>query len=934
MLGLRHWYCVEAVLIRGVIYVIENRSQISEAIPALKPIITLIEPNPVRQRFVEKQSERISKRSTSNTEKTNMEDSKQDNKNTKVEEIPKEKKADLFEDVCGKSEVTTPRMLSLDMLLDGADKLTSHGEQTAVTFTRRSMFLSAGRSLSGDQGVEAERLNERLNALGQEVVLSCNGGNGNVLNAIEKVKTLHTKLIREAESSLPAPMLANCSSEDQNEENEKKKVEEMRDLNERLKKAYNGMLSSAAGEVETMLGSAPCPFAHVDSGHPALGDANPQNAFQSFLLLDQKNNVEGVRKYFQCYGTLFNIIMMNIGQTQLVENAKEESTNFNLLDVATDWKAFAPNGLQFKITERFVEKLHFGDQFVKFLDDTTTPLSEEAEEALVQQELLAKVEFVFGDSSIFKKQVETSTAGLQEYYRSSVGLRRSKLRQDLAQFGVSIAQENLGSPEILKRSLFHSIPMLIPHLERLSGEVREALSSKADHNLRYAESLVKEAKLKLYLRSDAISVPSKLTAQPIIDAIGKQGILDFFEIGIGLKRALEAFVQSDGGSNPSTINAHLESRFDWHLHGETSFFLQDFEGARECLKKALKSTTDHRKLADSNELLGKSWVHSLKFSSASRWYEEAVKHRRQVLGKDPKIRLELAQSLSLHAQCWIEINTAEAKSRLKDAVKIYEDLKGTFPQECLKGLADIKDSEGWMFYKEGHYEASLASYQESRDHYDNFYKSVVNHDTIKVRNGMALCYKNLKDFKGALETYEEVLKMKRALIGRQTADVNVASYLRFMGDCNKELGKYEEAEAKYKESISVRKCALGSDGEKRCSVATTMCKLSDLYIRTREWVKAARTAMEAFNLAKGAFVFRNGPILMNDSAKLMVKSANGVMETSDTDEADGLEMESVLGILKEAKIELGKEEGFVEVSTQLEKAENSLQQRFAEPMQQ
>uniref|UniRef100_F6WX81 Uncharacterized protein n=3 Tax=Ciona intestinalis TaxID=7719 RepID=F6WX81_CIOIN len=239
-----------------------------------------------------------------------------------------------------------------------------------------------------------------------------------------------------------------------------------------------------------------------------------------------------------------------------------------------------------------------------------------------------------------------------------------------------------------------------------------------------------------------------------------------------------------------------------------------------------------------------------------------------------------------------------------------------------------------MFYKEGHYEASLASYQESRDHYDGFYKSAINHDTIKVRNGMALCYKNLKNFKDALETYEEVLKMKRALIGRQTADVNIASYLRFMGDCNKELGKYEEAEAKYKESISVRKCALGSDGEKRCSVATTMCKLSDLYIRTREWVQAARTAMKAFNLAKGAFVFRNGPILMGDSAKLMVKSANRVMETSDTDEADGLEMEAVLEILKETKIELEKEEGFAEVLTQLKEAENSLQQRFAEPMQQ
>nr|XP_026691668.1 uncharacterized protein LOC100178354 isoform X2 [Ciona intestinalis] len=873
-----------------------------------------------------------------------MEDSKQDSKKTKVEEIPKEKKADLFEDVCGKSEETAPQNLSLDMLLDGADKLTSHGEQNVVTFMQRSMFLSAGRSLSGNQGVEAERMNERLNALGQEVVLSCNGADGNVLNAIEKVKTLHIKLVREAEGSLPAPMLGKYSSEDQNEENEKKKVEEMRELNERLNKAYYGMLSCAAGEVETMLGSAPCPFAHVDTGHPALGDANPQNAFNSFLLLDQKNNVEGVRKYFQCYGTLFNVIMMNIGQTQLVENAKEESTNFNLLDVATDWKAFAPNGLQFKITERFVEKLHFGDQFVKFLDDTTTSLSEETEEALVQQELLARVKFVFGDTSNFKKKIETTTSGLQKYYKSNVGLRRSKLQQDLAQFGVSIAQENLGSPEILKRSLFHSIPMLIPHLKMLSGDVGEALTSSAEilgefssksvHNLRYAESLVKEAKLKLYLRSDAISVLSKLTAQPIIDAIGKQGILDFFQIGIGLKRALEAFVQGDGESNPSAINAYLESRFDWHLHGEISFFLQDFEGARECLKRALKSTTDNRKLAASNELLGKSWVHSLKFSSASRWYEEAVKHRRQVLGKDPTIRLELAQSLSLHAQCLIEINTAEAKSRLNDAVKIYEDLKGTLPQECLKGLADIKDSEGWMFYKEGHYEASLASYQESRDHYDGFYKSAINHDTIKVRNGMALCYKNLKNFKDALETYEEVLKMKRALIGRQTADVNIASYLRFMGDCNKELGKYEEAEAKYKESISVRKCALGSDGEKRCSVATTMCKLSDLYIRTREWVQAARTAMKAFNLAKGAFVFRNGPILMGDSAKLMVKSANRVMETSDTDEADGLEMEAVLEILKETKIELEKEEGFAEVLTQLKEAENSLQQRFAEPMQQ
>jgi signal transduction histidine kinase len=121
-------------------------------------------------------------------------------------------------------------------------------------------------------------------------------------------------------------------------------------------------------------------------------------------------------------------------------------------------------------------------------------------------------------------------------------------------------------------------------------------------------------------------------------------------------------------------------------------------------------------------------------------------------------------------------------------------------------------------------------------------------DSLGMANSMAnigLIYKKQGQYDEALKMYDLALRTFKTL----NSDVGMAAVLNNIGAIYRIREKYDSAQVYYEASLEVeRRIGKQAGNDNPPNVATALINLADIYVEKKEYVKARKTAEEAFKL--------------------------------------------------------------------------------------
>ena len=174
------------------------------------------------------------------------------------------------------------------------------------------------------QPTEAEQIRNDLHSLCSDIV-RCAGGVQTVCNLVDYAKTLKEEvekwrqLLKEEVNRIPHIQDETCEPDLKDLEEKKIKVTEI--CQNEITEKYKSFMRQVSHFAFEVLGKRPSSFALVGMGSMARKEITPYSDFENIILLKDEvqfeRDYEDVLEFFRWYAVIFQVIIINMGETIL-----------------------------------------------------------------------------------------------------------------------------------------------------------------------------------------------------------------------------------------------------------------------------------------------------------------------------------------------------------------------------------------------------------------------------------------------------------------------------------------------------------------------------------------------------------------------------------------------------------------------------------------
>ena len=625
---------------------------------------------------------------------------------------------------------------------------------------------------------------------------------------------------------------------------EQEKIFKLQYLQDNLAKQYTQIMAGIAEYCESVMGPAPCKFAVAGMGSLARKEITPYSDFEHIILLEnaekQNNDYEQCLKYFRWFSVIFQIIVINLGETiipsvainslndQSVEKGNWFYDAFTMRGVSFD--GMMPHASKFPLGRRqLTEQKPWMTELIKPVNDMLQYLS--GEESLKNgyhlNDILTKTCFVYKNKQVFNEFQQKMFRYLEIKGQKQSGEEfvKKQLIEDLQKFAARPTLAKLKPKQSfnIKQVFYRSVTLFIMSLGRiyninslscydiLIGLVeKQQIKKYAQHKLMYAVALACEIRLKWYSmnKSQRDDVPS---ITEIVKIIGEFSTASYFQITYSLQSEVSKRLQLKKAhfySNPYFLNLNIGYCLGNHRLQETSAKLTKASSSDERLYSfddCLRLLTDEFKIHDSlTESEGRS-KNGMEHVQAMRYMK---------LGND----FYGIKSYDDAIECYKK--STEVFSKLLNSFNEKNE-DNNKSQDLIKQLAKNNRSIGQSFlymYKPHdafeHLQIALKMFEQSSLDINNDIEVAATLYDL----GHCLWQKSL--YTNAKHCLDESLQIRERISEDVDRDRGIANTLQEIGGCLTSMNKLEEAKGYFERSLEILKIFSGVDTDYSVAVVT------------------------------------------------------------------------------------------------------------------
>ena len=367
---------------------------------------------------------------------------------------------------------------------------------------------------------------------------------------------------------------------------EQSKIQDIESLQTQITETYKSTMAKVSDTCISILGQVPCQYALVGMGSMARKEITPYSDFEHMILLQKGVELRGqeerkkIMEYFRWYAVIFQIIVINLGETILPSVAIPSLNDYITEDGDWFFDAFSKRGISFDGFMPHACKSPLGRQQVTKSKPWKTELIKPVDVMLryLNQEenlkngyhladMMTSTCYVAGSKNLYKmferRVKKTLTHDQQSTKQEIINVIKKDMETYSTKLSISRAVEN--DSYNIKQFVYRSTTIFITGLAKMHNinqgscfEIvrkmtkRNLVSPEFAHKLLYAIAVACEIRLKTYLlkesqedyvdsfenreRSDFFlaEVNEDITSN-LIKAVGKQSCYDYFEIALCLQ---------------------------------------------------------------------------------------------------------------------------------------------------------------------------------------------------------------------------------------------------------------------------------------------------------------------------------------------------------------------------------------------------------------
>nr|XP_026695418.1 uncharacterized protein LOC113475444 [Ciona intestinalis] len=449
---------------------------------------------------------------------------------------------------------------------------------------------------------ENQRFKDELKALCSAVLETANVANrdADLISLAAEVKNKLNDLRKDfGESYNQLDIIPYGLEGEQLIETERKKVLDVKNLQQQVTRRYTELMRFISDECIKIMGAPPCKYAVVGLGSLARSEITPYSDFEHIIVLDndvaKMEDRKMIMKYFRWFTTIFNIILINLGET-MINCVAIPSINPKYRDWFTD--TVTPNGVTFDgmvahacirpLGRPATKEKPWNTEFIKPVDEMVQYLDsdEELKEGYHVADALYKACFVAGDEVICAEYQEKAHLRLKENDETNEFFAVYKqMEKDLKTFNIFDQQTNVTSGLQnfnLKKVIYRGATIFVSALSRFYSlsasscfDVIDELDKHPDfnkevaHQLRFMVAVACEVRAKLYHKEgqqDDIFMEDfqyNDIVTGLIEIIGKQSLVSLTEalylmhIALTARRYASESVQNESEELVPNVSAKL-----------------------------------------------------------------------------------------------------------------------------------------------------------------------------------------------------------------------------------------------------------------------------------------------------------------------------------------------------------------------------------------
>lgn len=267
-----------------------------------------------------------------------------------------------------------------------------------------------------------------------------------------------------------------------------------------------------------------------------------------------------------------------------------------------------------------------------------------------------------------------------------------------------------------------------------------------------------------------------------------------------------------------------------------AYSFDDFDAARECHQRALKTMTElygeeDVDVATTMYDLGLVAYQVDDYPSATHYFNKAIGIRKRILGDD---HLEVARIYTMFSYVKMALGDYSASRTLLDSAL------GIFKSHSLMDSIDAAESSlamGWLSMQIGDYDAAETRFKQALEIYKRFYAA----DNTYLANplqALGLVHEKRKQYNVARDYYEQALQIYKLQLGAESG--NVAAMLNGLGHLCIEEEQFDQALNYFEQSMLISEKVYGLE---HSNIANVLENMSLVYRALGEFGKA-KTSLE------------------------------------------------------------------------------------------
>ena len=442
----------------------------------------------------------------------------------------------------------------------------------------------------------------------------------NLMNISTNIKTQVIKMRKNAKEQLSCldtipvglPLL-HLSSQKIN------KVHAIRKLQTVITSSFITIMENISSNCIKLIGNPPCQYAVVGMGSLARQEVTPYSDFEHIIILEENvqflPNYTHILEYFRWFSVVFQIIVINLGETIIPSVSIPFLNNPNISHGNWFYDCHTTRGISFDGMMLHACKFPLGrTQPTKnkpFTMELIKPVSEMANYLQADEEIkngyhladmLTKTCFVSGSRNLYKTFELLAKNVSDSNVPSNINQIRSQLREDLQTYDVvkTIYQTGASEKWNIKRVIYRSTTLFVSALGRfhridkcscfdIIDELlsKKRVSKKAAEKLSFAVAVACETRLKVYMwkqsQNDSIgsrkffSSDGNITRQ-LCAMIGEQSLGDYFLTAQTFQQSLQLNVLENDMSLEVSDSKKFYTLFMLDLH---DFVLAEWQRYRQ-----------------------------------------------------------------------------------------------------------------------------------------------------------------------------------------------------------------------------------------------------------------------------------------------------------------------------------------------------------------